>query len=154
MDVGAGSGKLALRVAEKSGKSQVVGVDISRTTLGRAHRYGVTKGIISATFIQACAEHLPFRDKVFDAAYSNFGLAHFNNPNASLDEMVRVLKRGGKVGIADYKHPVNIAVHPMFKESEPAAVAGRIAKGLRKTGCQTVNVPYLKGDFYVVVGAK
>jgi len=154
LDVGAGSGKLALRIAKKCGKSQVVGVDISRTMLNKAHRYSVTKGIISATFIHACAEYLPFRDEVYDAVYSNFGLAHFNNPMASLDEMVRVLKKRGKVGIADYKHPVHITVHPIFKKSKPAAVVDWIAKELRKLGCQVITVSYWKEDFYVIVGTK
>ena len=155
LDVGTGNGREALAALEVMGnKGYVIGVDISKNMLEEARLRTVREGIDSATFIRACSEHLPFRNEIFDVVYSNFGLAHFNSPMISLDEMVRVLKKTGRIGIADYRHPVRIAVHQMFKESEPVTVVGWIAKRLRRLDCRIVNVPLLEGDFYVIIGAK
>jgi len=154
LDLGTGNGRVALDALEMMGnKGYVIGVDISKNMLEEARLRRVREGIDSATFIRACSEHLPFRNDIFDVVYSNFGLAHFESPMTSLDEMVRVLKGGGKIGLADYKHPSHIDVHPLFKKLEPAAIIGWIAERLKRH-CRTVSVPFLKGNFYVVTGVK
>ena len=155
LDVGTGNGRVILAALKLMGnKGYVIGVDISKNMLEEARLRRDKEGIHSVTFIRAYGEHLPFRNEIFDVVYSNFGLAHFNSPMMSLDEMVRVLKKRGRIGIADYKHPAHLAVHQMFKEFEPVRVVDRIAKRLRRMGCLTINVPFLEGDFYVIIGAK
>jgi ubiquinone/menaquinone biosynthesis C-methylase UbiE len=154
LDVGTGDGRVALAVLEAMGnKGYVIGVDISRSMIEEARLRRVKEGIRSAIFIRACSEHLPFRNEIFDIIYSNFGLAHFENPMTSLDEMVRVLKMGGKIGIADYKHPSHIDVHLLFKKLEPATIIGWIVERLKRH-CRTVSVPFSKENFYVVTGVK
>lgn len=113
----------------------------------------VKESINSVTFLRACCEHLPFKNEIFDVVYSNFGLAHFKSPMISLDEMIRVLKTEGRIGVADYKHPSHIDVHSLFKKLEPAAIVSWIAERLKKR-CRTVSVPFLEGNFYVVTGVK
>jgi ubiquinone/menaquinone biosynthesis C-methylase UbiE len=154
LDVGTGNGRVALAALEIMGnKGCVIGVDISKNMLEEARLRRVREDIDSATLIRACSEHLPFRNEIFDVVYSNFGLAHFKSPMISLDEMIRVLKREGKIGVADYKHPSHIDVHSLFKKLEPAAIVGWIAERLKKR-CRTVSVPFLEGNFYVVTGVK
>lgn len=154
LDLGTGNGRVALDALEMmDNKGYVIGVDISKNMLEKARLRRVREGIDSATFIQACSEHLPFRNDIFDVVYSNFGLAHFKSPMISLDEMIRVLKREGKIGVADYKHPSHIDVHPLFKKLEPTAIVDWIAERLKKH-CRTVSVPFLEGNFYVVTGVK
>lgn len=154
LDVGTGNGRVALAALEAMGnKGYVIGVDISKNMLEEARLRRVKKGIHSATFIRACSEHLPFRNDIFDVVYSNFGLAHFKSPMMSLDEMVRVLKRKGRIGVADYKHPSHIDVHSLFKKLEPAAIVGWIAERFKRR-CRTVSVSFLEGNFYVVTGVK
>lgn len=45
------------------------------------------------------SEKLPYPDETFDEVYSAFLLEHSKNPNNTLREMVRVLKKGGKIVI-------------------------------------------------------
>jgi len=44
-------------------------------------------------FIRADAQHLPFRDKVFDIAYSSHVIEHVANPLQMLRELIRVATR-------------------------------------------------------------
>jgi ubiquinone/menaquinone biosynthesis C-methylase UbiE len=154
LDVGAGNGRVAFNALEAMGnEGYVIGVDISREMLEEACLRKVEESIDSATFLQACGEYLPFRNEIFDIVYSNFGLAHFESPMRSLDEMIRVLRREGRIGVADYKHSSHVDVHSFFKKLEPAATVGWIAERLKR-GCRTVSVPFSKGNFYVVTGVK
>ncbi|MCS7106392.1 MAG: class I SAM-dependent methyltransferase [Candidatus Aenigmarchaeota archaeon] len=43
------------------------------------------------------SEKLPFKNEFFDEVYSAFLLEHLKNPGFALKEMVRVLKKGGKL---------------------------------------------------------
>jgi SAM-dependent methyltransferase len=45
------------------------------------------------------SERLPFKDGTFDEVYSKNLLEHLRNPGRALDEMVRVLKEGGRLVI-------------------------------------------------------
>lgn len=154
LDVGTGNGRVALAALEMMGnKGYVIGVDISRNMLEEARLRKVKENIDSAAFLRACSEHLPFRNEIFDVVYSNFGLAHFKSPIISLDEIIRVLKREGRIGVADYKHPSHIDVHSLFKNLEPAAIVSWITERLKRR-CRTVSVPFLEGNFYVVIGVK
>lgn len=152
LDVATGSGKSAFAAAETvEAEVDVVGVDLSEEALRKALQRGANRGL-SVAFVRGCAECLPFRDEVFDAVFSNFGLAHFSDPREALEEMTRVLRKGGRVGLADYRHPVYVDVHPLFKELEPSAAVGWITDKLRQLHCHSVHTVYVSGDFYVVVG--
>lgn len=120
--------------------------------LHEAHQRGSSSGLFSIVFVRGCVECFPFRDEVFDAVFSNFGPAHFNDPNRALEEMVRVSKRGGKVGLADYRHPAYKNVHSPFKDLEPSTAVNWIADKLRELHCHSVRIVFLLGDFYAVVG--
>ena len=53
-----------------------------------------------ARFVQADAAQLPFPDGSFAAVISNHSLEHFDNPDAVLDEIRRVLRKGGALFVA------------------------------------------------------
>ncbi len=44
-------------------------------------------------------QEIPFEDAYFDIVYSENLLEHLRNPNSALREMVRVLKRGGRLDV-------------------------------------------------------
>ena len=90
LDVGCGTGY----VLEKAGRLgfKVVGVDPERGI------YGVQDPSAAATaanVIKSVAERLPFKDATFSVVYSSHALEHFNDQNAGLAEMARVLDREG-----------------------------------------------------------
>jgi SAM-dependent methyltransferase len=47
-------------------------------------------------FVRGAAEHLPFRDESFDGVLLLWSLNHVSEPNRTLREMARVLRRGGR----------------------------------------------------------
>jgi demethylmenaquinone methyltransferase/2-methoxy-6-polyprenyl-1,4-benzoquinol methylase len=56
-------------------------------------------------FVFADATALPFEDDSFDAATISYGLRNVNEPRKALAEMLRVVKPGGRVVIAEFSTP-------------------------------------------------
>jgi SAM-dependent methyltransferase len=76
----------------------VVGIDVSTAQLAACRRRNAGRDLHLAL---GEAESLPFCDHRFDAVLSIGGFNHFNNPEAALREMARVVQPGGKVVISD-----------------------------------------------------
>jgi SAM-dependent methyltransferase len=59
------------------------------------------RGVHNVRFELGNAEELPFPDATFDAAFENTLLEHVAGPRRVVDEMCRVLKPGGIIGLRD-----------------------------------------------------
>jgi ubiquinone/menaquinone biosynthesis C-methylase UbiE len=92
LDVGTGTG-VAAEAAAAAG-ANAIGVDASLGMLrvGRAARPDVLG-------VAAEAIDLPFRDGAFDAVIGNFVMAHFTKYQTALFDLVRVLRRGGRLSL-------------------------------------------------------
>ncbi len=98
---------MALEVLRaKARKARVVGVDICpemmRIGLAKAMRSG--QGDLLA-LAEASCESLPFRDGVFDSATIAFGIRNVEDRFASLSEMCRVVRPGGRVVVLEFSRP-------------------------------------------------
>jgi len=91
LDVACGTG-LVLGELDRRGCG-VTGVDVSAPMLERARRR-----VMTATYVQAFAEALPFADSAFDAATFAQAFHWFDQP-AVLEEMRRVVRPGGTIAI-------------------------------------------------------
>lgn len=128
LDVGCGTGNLALRLAEELGpEGRVVGVDPSPAMLRQARAKPRPPGVL---FVLAPAERLPFPEGTFDAAVSCVSMHHWARPRTAIRDVARVLRPGGRVALADMRalDPVRKRVqgrlHPDHHEGwEPDAVA-------------------------------
>jgi ubiquinone/menaquinone biosynthesis C-methylase UbiE len=94
LDVGAGTG-VSARAAGTGGAGIVVGVDPSVPMLVVATREGGGPRYAAAEAID-----LPFRPATFDGVLSVFSLSHFTRAETALFDMLRVLKPGGRMGVA------------------------------------------------------
>ncbi|MEY9839546.1 methyltransferase domain-containing protein [Streptacidiphilus sp. EB103A] len=94
LDVGAGTGDAARTLQEEHG-ARVVGIDRSLTMAGECQRRGLDR------VVAADAHHLPFRDAAFDGAWADRVLQHLPDPAAALQEMIRVVRPGGRLALAD-----------------------------------------------------
>lgn len=100
LDVGCGTGVVALRIALDHAPSKVIGLDLSAPMLARAAQQAGQLGISSrAEFKQGDAESLPFGADQFVRVVSLYALRHFPNPQRALEEMCRVVKPGGVIAI-------------------------------------------------------
>ena len=98
LDACCGTGDLAL-AAQHAG-ADVVGLDFSERMLERARRKGA-----GVEWVQGDLLALPFENASFDAATVGFGVRNVADLERGLDELRRVLKQGGRVGILEITKP-------------------------------------------------
>lgn len=101
LDVGTGSGTIAVSFAEYIPEGHVVATDVSDEILARARTLAEGSSAENISFQQANAYELPFADNSFDITHTNQMLLHIGSPIAALREMYRVTRPGGIVAVGD-----------------------------------------------------
>jgi ubiquinone/menaquinone biosynthesis C-methylase UbiE len=104
LDVGCGTGTLALEVARRvGGAGRVVGIDPGTQQIARARSKAARRNV-PTDFQIGVIEHLPFPDRTFDVVLSTLMMHHLPAPlkRQGLAEIARVLKSGGRLVIADF----------------------------------------------------
>jgi ubiquinone/menaquinone biosynthesis C-methylase UbiE len=96
LDVATGSGNAALAAARRG--SSVVGIDYVPALLARARQRAAAEGV-AATFLDGDAEALPFEDQSFDVVTSVFGAMFAPDHQRTADELARVTRSGGRIGL-------------------------------------------------------
>ncbi len=99
LDVAAGNGNAALAAARRW--CAVVASDYVPALLERAWERAAADRL-AMTFREADAEALPFANDSFDAVLSTFGVMFTPNQQRAADELLRVCKPGGKIGLANW----------------------------------------------------
>jgi SAM-dependent methyltransferase len=100
LDVACGPGNFTRDFARAVGDTGLaVGADGSRPMLARAVREARAEDLRNICFVHCDATVLPFRDESFDAVCCFAALNLFAEPFAALDEMRRVLSRGGRIAL-------------------------------------------------------
>jgi SAM-dependent methyltransferase len=99
LDVAAGNGNVTLAAARRW--CEVVSTDYVRALLDRGRLRATADGL-SVEFREADAEALPFDSEAFDAVVSTFGVMFTPNQDRAASELIRVCKRGGKIGLANW----------------------------------------------------
>ena len=115
MDMATGTGDFAFE-ALKLNPERVVGVDISNGMLEVGRKKMKKKGAEKIVeMVQGDSENLTFEDATFDAFTVGFGVRNFQNLDAGLTEMLRVLKPGGIGLILEFSKPKKFPVKQYFK---------------------------------------
>lgn len=99
LDCGCGPGTITLGLAELISPGTVTGIDRELSQIQIARENAANQSISTAEFIQASIYDLPFPDNSFDAVFSHALFEHLQEPVKALQEIYRVLKPGGKVGV-------------------------------------------------------
>jgi ubiquinone/menaquinone biosynthesis C-methylase UbiE len=97
LDIACGSGNAALVAARRY--CQVSGIDYVPKLIGRAKRRAEADGL-EVDFRLADAQSLPFPDDSFDVVLSVYGVQFAPNQKKAADELLRVCRPGGKIGLA------------------------------------------------------
>jgi SAM-dependent methyltransferase len=95
LDIGAGWGRWSIGAARRG--FDAIGIDPSLDAALAATRVARRLGADKARFVVADARYMPFRDGVFDAAFSYSVLQHFSKEDvaATLAALARVMRPGG-----------------------------------------------------------
>ena len=99
LDVAAGNGNATLAAARRW--CDVVSTDYVPSLLARGQSRAAAEGL-SVKFEEADAEALSFADASFDAVVSTFGVMFTPDQDKAASELLRVCKRGGKIGLANW----------------------------------------------------
>lgn len=99
LDVAAGNGNATLAAARRF--AEVVSTDYVAALLERG-RERANADHLAVTFKEADAEALPFDDASFDVVLSTFGVMFTPNQEQAAQEMLRVVRPGGKIGLANW----------------------------------------------------
>lgn len=105
LDVATGTGDLAIAM-KRLKPDQIVGLDIANQMLDKARQKLNKDGDSQQIrFEYGDSENLPYEDNQFDAITVAFGVRNFEDLDAGLAEMNRVLKPGGVTAILEFSHP-------------------------------------------------
>ena len=99
LDVAAGNGNVAVLAAREG--AAVVASDLTPEMVELGRMRTETEGL-DVQWMIADAEQLPFEDARFDCAASVFGVMFAPRPEVAAREMVRVVRPGGTLGMANW----------------------------------------------------
>ncbi len=119
LEVSIGTGSNLPFLFKRTDIGEVYGLDISLGQLRRCQAFTRRKGWSVDLFL-GNAEQLPFQDAAFDSLVHMGGINFFNDKKKAIAEMIRVVKPGARILIADeseqgargYEHTI-----PGFKKS-------------------------------------
>jgi demethylmenaquinone methyltransferase/2-methoxy-6-polyprenyl-1,4-benzoquinol methylase len=105
LDVATGTGMVAFELASRG--YEVVGLDQSEQMLSGARaKLGATPDLADRlTFVVGEAERLPFGDGSFDALTFTYLLRYVDDRAATMAELARVVRPGGRIGMVEFGVP-------------------------------------------------
>jgi demethylmenaquinone methyltransferase / 2-methoxy-6-polyprenyl-1,4-benzoquinol methylase len=136
LDVATGTAAVAIELVRRTG-CRVVGLDQSAEMLAEGRRRVAAAGLGGRIeLMEGRAEELPFPDDAFDALTFTYLLRYVDDAAETLGELVRVVKRGGTIGMLEFGLPRGLA-RPLWelwvRVGLPAAGA-LISPGWREVG--------------------
>jgi len=141
LEVGCGMGCMAMNWARQG--ALVTAVDLNPTSITQTRQRFTTFGL-AGDIREADAEALPFEDDSFDYAYSWGVLHHTPGIRSALQELHRVLKPGGGIGVMLYhRHSFLYLSQTLWQEGyvnleslflDPLGLGSRYGDGAREEG--------------------
>lgn len=106
LDVATGTGLVASALARVA-QCEVIGLDQSEDMLRVARARVAASPELAAriTLLQGEAESLPFRDGEFDALSFTYLLRYVDDREATMGELARVVKPGGRIAMVEFAVP-------------------------------------------------
>lgn len=114
LDLASGTGDFAIE-SLKLNPTEIVGMDISEGMLEVGRVKMKTKGYDKVISMRlGDSEDLPFEDGYFDALTVGFGVRNYENLEKGLAEMLRVVRKGGKIVILEFSKPKKFPVKQYY----------------------------------------
>jgi ubiquinone/menaquinone biosynthesis C-methylase UbiE len=111
LDIATGTGVVAVAAAQRVGPTgSVVATDFVAEWAPYVAESAAEAGVTNVTFEVMSAEALALPDASFDAVFCQFGLMFVPDRMLALREMHRVLKPGGRLGLAVWSVPERVGI--------------------------------------------
>jgi len=148
LDIGCGSGGIALHLVERHGAANATGFDVERPVIETATQRAARRGLGGRVrFVQAAPGPLPFADGSFDVVFSKDALVHVSDKDALFAEIFRVLRPGGVFAASNWMISHDGEPSPDMKayvaaEGLSFAMASprRYAQAMRRAGFEDVII--------------
>ena len=106
LDVATGTADLAIKIERTLHPRETIGIDLSTEMLDRGRAKIEQKGLSPRISLRkADAADLPFADASFDAAFVAFGVRNFEDLDAGLGDIRRVLRPSGALVVLEFSSP-------------------------------------------------
>jgi ubiquinone/menaquinone biosynthesis C-methylase UbiE len=149
LDVGCGTGTLAIAIKQAHPQTKVVGIDADPEMVARAQAKARAAGL-DIDFVHAWSTDLPHDARSFDVVVSTLFFHHLKDEAKadSAEEIRRVLRLGGRALIADWGRAQDPLMRMAFLNVQildgfgttASNVAGRLPDFLRDAGLRRVSV--------------
>ncbi len=143
LDVGCGTATLSVELARRFPEAHVAGLDADGAALAIARAKAAGAGV-RLDLEQAFADRMPFPPGSFDAAVSSLFFHHLTSDTKRrvLAEILRVLKPGGSLHVADWGRPTGLAMRAAFlivqaldgRKTTADSVAGVLPEMMSQSG--------------------
>ncbi len=110
LDIACGTGDFAI-TAKKYGVENIFGADLSLNMLSH---FKNKVGWINGRIVETAAEHLPFKDESFTNITVAFGVRNFYDIHQAFRSFHRILTKGGKVTVLEFRLPSNSFVRKFY----------------------------------------
>ena len=106
LDVATGTGDMAFTILNNT-DSEVYGLDFALKMLSLNKEKAQDKGVTDYQLLCGDAEQLPVRSETFDLITIAYGIRNMGTMEQTLEELYRILKPNGRVGILEFSQPKN-----------------------------------------------
>ena len=115
LDIATGTGDFAILAAEMLHPERLIGADISEGMMEIGRKKAKAKGLQDIiSFEKEDCLALTYPNGSFDAVTAAFGIRNFADLDKGLQEMCRVLKKGGHLSIVELTTPVSFPMKQLF----------------------------------------
>ncbi|PSQ95610.1 MAG: bifunctional demethylmenaquinone methyltransferase/2-methoxy-6-polyprenyl-1,4-benzoquinol methylase UbiE [Bacteroidetes bacterium SW_9_63_38] len=115
LDVATGTADLAIRAERMLHPREVVGIDLSAEMLAYGREKVDRRGLSSRiSLMQGDAAALPLDNDAFDAALVAFGVRNFEDLEAGLRGIRRVLRPGGTLVVLEFSQPPSFPIKQLY----------------------------------------
>ena len=115
LDIATGTGDFAILAAEMLKPQKLIGADISEGMMNIGREKVKRQGLQDViSFEKEDCTALSYADDTFDAVTAAFGIRNFADLDKGLQEMCRVLKKGGHLSIVELTSPVSFPMKQLF----------------------------------------
>jgi demethylmenaquinone methyltransferase/2-methoxy-6-polyprenyl-1,4-benzoquinol methylase len=137
LDVATGTGMVAAELISRCACT-VVGIDQSPEMLAGARaRFGASDEGSRVELLEGEAEHLPFADESFDALTFTYLLRYVEDPAATVAELARVVRAGGRVASLEFGVPPFAPARGawrLYTDLALPALGGLVSRDWRRVG--------------------